>query len=193
MQSANYHHIIKVHDRYFTLYIDRETIHARLTEMARNIDADYAGLNPKFLVVLNGSFIFAADLLRLLRLDADLSFIKLSSYAGTTTTGHVSMQLGINEPLKDRHVIVVEDIIDTGLTLHSFVPILWEQEPASVKVVSLLVKPTALRCDVRADYHGFDIPEHFVVGYGLDYDGRGRNLEDIFRVVPDGFDLPDAV
>lgn len=170
---------IQIHDKIFVPYISSATIAARVKEVAAEINTAYAGLNPLIIGILNGSFIFAADLFRQLTIESEISFIKLASYKGTSTTGQVVTAIGLEETLAGRHVIVLEDIIDTGKTLSSFLPEIRLRQPASLAIATFLCKPDALKFDVKADYHAFDIPDKFVVGYGLDYDGLGRNLPDL--------------
>jgi len=173
---------LKIHDLHFRPFLSAEQIKARVQELGRQLAEDYAGRQPLFIVVLNGAFIFAADLAKHCPIEADFTFIRLSSYQGTTSTGTVRKVTGLNAPLGKRHVILIEDIIDTGRTLHSFLPELRQQNPASVAVVTLLSKPDARRVPFKADYTGFDIPDKFVVGYGLDYNERGRNLPAIYQL-----------
>lgn len=173
---------IKVHDKTFVPYLSASTIAEKIIELATQISADYAGKRPLFLAVLNGSFLFAADLFRNLSIEAEISFIKLASYKGTTSTGNVITAIGLEESLHERHVILLEDIIDTGKTLHGFLPQLQHQGTASIRIAALLTKPDALKYPVHADYTGFEIPDKFVVGYGLDYDGLGRNIPEIYQL-----------
>lgn len=173
---------ITVHDKTFVPYITSAVIAEKVKELARSISKDYEGRKPLFIAVLNGSFLFAADLFRNLSIEAEISFIKLASYKGTTSSGHVITAIGLEESIFERDVILLEDIIDTGKTLHDFMPQLLRQNPASVKITALLTKPEALLHPVRADYVGFEIPNKFVVGYGLDYDGLGRNIPEIYQV-----------
>lgn len=174
---------VTVHDKEFEVYLDRDTIWSRVQTIGRQLDIDYKGLNPLFIGVLNGAFIFAADLFRVLNIEAEISFVKLTSYEGTSSTGAVVSAIGLKEDVKDRHVIIVEDIVDTGKTLSEFLPQVLAQSPASLKIASFLTKPEALKHDVKADYVGFEIPNKFVVGYGLDYNGQGRNLTDLYQLV----------
>jgi len=173
---------IQVHDKTFVSYISAAAIAEKIKEMAAQIDNDYKGKRPLFIAVLNGSFIFASDLFRQLHIDAEISFIKLASYKGTTSTGNVITAIGLEESLHQRHVILLEDIIDTGKTLHEFLPQLQHQGPASIEVAALLTKPDALKFPVHPKYSGFEIPNKFVVGYGLDYDGLGRNIPEIYQL-----------
>ena len=171
---------MQVHDKIFVPFISKEEIQQRVYALGELISADYEGKKPLILGILNGSFIFAADLFRALTIDAEISFIKLASYKGTSTTGHVVTAIGLEEDLHGRHIIIVEDIIDTGKTLSSFLPEIHHRQPASVKIATFLTKPSALQYDVKADYSCFEIENKFVVGYGLDYDGLGRNIPDLY-------------
>jgi hypoxanthine phosphoribosyltransferase len=175
--------LVTVHDKVFKPFINRETIEKRVGELGKQIDADYEGKRPLFLAILNGSFVFAADLFRHITVDAEISFIKLASYKGTTSTGNVVTAIGMEETLHQRHVILLEDIIDTGKTLSSFIPDIISRQPASLKIATFLTKPSALKYDVKADYIGFEVPDKFVLGYGLDYDGLGRNLPELYELV----------
>jgi hypoxanthine phosphoribosyltransferase len=171
--------MLQVHDKSFVPFLEESRIAARVAELGAAISADYKGKKPLLLGILNGSFIFAADLFRKLDIEAEICFVKLSSYAGTTSSGTVTTVIGLTEDLTNRHVIVVEDIIDTGRTLSQFIPELEKLDTASVKLVTLLSKPDARKVTLEADYTGFEIPDKFVVGYGLDYDELGRNLPEI--------------
>ncbi|MNU26820.1 MULTISPECIES: hypoxanthine phosphoribosyltransferase [Edaphocola] len=173
---------ITVHDKQFVPYISAAEIDAACAQIAAQISADYAGKKPLFIAILNGSFLFAADLFRKLNIEAEISFIKLASYKGTTSTGKVITAIGLDERLKDRHIILLEDILDTGRTLFNFMPELQQQGPASLKIATLLTKPSARQFDIQPDYLGFEIPDKFVVGYGLDYDGLGRNIPSIYQL-----------
>lgn len=173
---------VQVHDKVFETFIENDAIQKRVAELSVEINKDYEGLNPLFLGILNGSFIFAADLFRNLTIPSEISFIKLASYKGTTSTGNVTTAIGLEENLTDRHIVILEDIVDTGKTLYSFIPQLLQQQPASVKIACFLSKPAARQYDVKAEYIGFEIPDNFVVGYGLDYDGYGRNLPDLYTL-----------
>jgi len=171
---------IQIHDKIFVPYISKERIQQRVKELAREINAAYADKNPLMIGILNGAFIFAADLFRELSIEAEISFIKLVSYKGTSSTGNIITAIGMEEDLHGRHVIIVEDIIDTGKTLSSFLPEISHRQPASVKIATFLTKPAAFMYDVKADYSAFEIENKFVVGYGLDYDKLGRNLADLY-------------
>lgn len=174
---------IQVHDKIFKPFISEATIQERVAQIAATIDRDYDGLQPLFLAILNGSFIFAADLFKKIKTDAEISFIKLVSYKGTTSSGNVVNAIGLEENLNGRHVVLLEDIIDTGKTIHSFLPEILQRQPASLKIATFLTKPDALKYPVEADYVGFEIPNNFVLGYGLDYDGLGRNLPELYTLV----------
>lgn len=171
---------VLLHDKYFQPYIAATDIQQRIKELAAEIDSDYAGLDPLFIGILNGSFVFAADLFRALTIKAEISFIKLASYQGTSSTGNVITAIGLEDNLHNRHIIILEDIVDTGKTLYSFLPVLQQQQPASIRVATLLSKPEARQYEVPLSYTGFEIPDRFVVGYGLDYDKLGRNLPELY-------------
>ncbi|MBP9186017.1 MAG: hypoxanthine phosphoribosyltransferase [Bacteroidia bacterium] len=172
--------IIKIHQRNFEPFITEKQINERLTAIAYQICAEYEGENPLFLAVLNGAFILAADLFRKITIQSEISFAKISSYQGTSTTNKISELIGFNEQIEGRNVIIIEDIIDTGLSMQYVLNQLQQKNPASVKVLTLLFKPKALLFDIIPDYVGFEIEPKFVLGYGLDYDGLGRNLPDIY-------------
>jgi len=174
--------ILRIHDKTFKPYLSAESIQEKVEELAAGLSRDYAGKNPVFIAILNGAFIFAADLFKALDFDAEISFIKLASYKGTKSTGQVITSIGMDIELFNRHVVILEDIVDTGKTLHEFLPQLWHQHPASLKVVALLHKPEAMAFPLKVDYAGFEIPNKFVVGYGLDYNGLGRNHPAIYQL-----------
>lgn len=175
--------IIKVHDKSFETYLSEETIQQRIKELAEGINKDYAGKRPLFIAILNGSFMFASDLFKHLTIEAELCFIKLASYKGMKSSGKVVTSIGLEEDLFGKDVIIVEDIVDTGKTLHNFLPKLEHQQPKSLKIVTLLHKSEATEYTLTLNYIGFVIPNKFVVGYGLDYDGLGRNLKEIYQLV----------
>lgn len=174
---------IKVNDKTFEISIPEAEIKQKVKAVAEQISRDMEGKNPLLLGVLNGAFIFAADLMRDLTIPCEISFVKLASYQGTTSTGKVTEVLGINEDLTDRHVIIVEDIVDTGLTMKRMVETLGTRNPASISVCALLVKPDKLQVELDLKYVAMRIPNEFIVGYGLDYDQQGRGLKDIYTVV----------
>ena len=174
--------IVEAHGLKFKPMISEEAIKKRVEEIASQIAEEYSEKCPLLLGVLNGAFVFAADLIRAMNIDCDNSFIKLASYRRVESTGQVSTVTGLEEDVKNRGVIIVEDIIDSGKTLSSFIPGLKAQQPASVKLVALLVKPDAIKYPIQIDYRGFDIPPAFVIGYGLDYNGLARNLKGIYQL-----------
>ena len=174
---------VEIHGKSFVHYISAEQIHDRVLALGQQISTDYEGKKPLFLGVLNGAFMFAADLLRACTLDAEIVFVKLSSYEGMQSLGKLITVIGVDESVvRGRDVIIVEDILDTGKTLSDFTHTLRAFEPASIAIATFLQKPDALQHDVVADYIGFEIPDKFVIGYGLDYDGLGRNLGDLFQL-----------
>jgi hypoxanthine phosphoribosyltransferase len=175
--------IIRVHDKQFEPYLDAATINSRIKALAAQLSKDYAGKKPLFIAILNGSFMFASDLFKELSMDAEICFIKLASYKGTKSTGQVITAIGMDMDIFSREVVIVEDIVDTGKTLSEFLPQLEHQQPASLKIVALLHKPEATVFPIQIDYLGFTIPNKFVVGYGLDYDGLGRNIREIYKLV----------
>ncbi len=173
---------ITVHDKTFTSFITAEQIQKRVAELGAAIDRDYAGKKPLLIGVLNGSVIFMADLLRHIKSACEIGFIRVSSYHGTESSGKVKNIMGINDDIKGRDVIIVEDIVDTGDTAVYLIDEINKKGPASIRFATVLFKPSALRHPVKPDYIGFEIPPAFVVGYGLDYDGLGRNLADIYQL-----------
>jgi hypoxanthine phosphoribosyltransferase len=174
---------IQVFDKTFEPYITSAQIDEQIKNLAAKINVDYKDKRPLFIAILNGSFMFASDLFKELTIEAEICFIKLASYKGTKSTGNVITSIGLDIPLTDRHVIIVEDIVDTGKTLHEFLPQLINQQPATLKIAALLHKPEALQFKLDIDYLGFEVPNKFLLGYGLDYDGLGRNLKEIYRLV----------
>jgi hypoxanthine phosphoribosyltransferase len=175
--------IYQVHDKQFKPYISEEEIGTCVKRLAAEIDRDYRNKQPLFIAILSGSFMFASDLFKHISIPAEICFIKLASYKGTRSTGNVITSIGLDVELHERDVVIIEDIIDTGRTLHSFLPQLEHQQPKSLKICALLHKPESMVYKVNIDYLGFTIPEKFVVGYGLDYDGLGRNLPSIYQLV----------
>lgn len=174
--------VITVNDKKFKPYISSEDIHKRIKALATEMNRDYEGKRPIFIAILNGSFMFASDLFKEINIDAEICFIKLASYKGTRSTGNVITSIGLDEPLKDRHVVIIEDIVDTGNTLNKFLPQLYIQQPASLKIAALLHKPEALEHPIVIDYLGFSVPDKFLLGFGLDFDGLGRNLAEIYQL-----------
>jgi len=174
---------IKVNDKEFELFISSEKIQNSIQMMAEKINADAADKKPLFIVILNGAFVFAADLIKNITIPCEVTFIKLSSYSGTQSTHVVREMIGLDVSLSNRYVIVVEDIIDTGITMEYITNQLKKLDAREVKVATLLLKPHALKREVTIDYAGLEIPNDFIVGYGLDYDGFGRNYPDIYKIV----------
>lgn len=171
---------IKILDKTFRTFIPKEEIQQRVKAVAEKLNKDMDGKNPLLLAVLNGSFIFAADLMRNITIPCEISFVKLASYQGTTSTGKIKEVIGLNEDLTDRTVVIVEDIIDTGSTMRQMIESLGTRNPKSVHICSLLVKPGKLQVPLNIEYAAMEIPNDFIVGYGLDYDQQGRQLEDIY-------------
>jgi hypoxanthine phosphoribosyltransferase len=174
--------VITVHDKSFVPYLPETLILEKVKELAAELDKDYAGKKPLFIAILNGSFMFTADLFKYLTIEAEICFIKLASYKGTKSTGQVVTAIGLDTDINDRHVVILEDIIDTGKTMNEFLPQLRNQQPASLKVAVLLHKPDATVFPVNIDYCCFSIPNKFVLGYGLDYDGLGRNIRELYQL-----------
>jgi hypoxanthine phosphoribosyltransferase len=173
---------IKVVDKEFIPYLSENEIQEKISALAIQLNKDYAGKKPIFLSILNGSFLFTADLFKQITIEAEVCFIKLASYKGMTSSGNVITAIGLEANVTGRHIIIVEDIIDTGKTLHHYLPQLASSSPASVKIAVLLNKKEARQYEVKVDYTCFEIPNKFVVGYGLDYDGLGRNSKEIFQL-----------
>lgn len=178
----NNENIVEIGDLKFIKYIDEITIQNKVIEIADTIREDFHDKNPMFLVVMNGAFIFAADLIRKLDFPCELNFIRIKSYEGTESSGQIDIFMPPGIEIKERHIIIVEDIIDTGNTMAAFIPKLEKMEPLSIHLSSFLVKPEALKHEIETHYPGFVIPNKFVVGYGLDYDGLGRNFKDIYQL-----------
>ncbi len=175
--------LIRVHDKLFESYLTQEDIQSRISFIAEQLNQDYSGKKPLFIAILNGSFIFASDLFKKIKIEAEICFIKLASYKGAKSTGTVITAIGLDTEIYGREVVIIEDIVDTGKTLHEFLPQLVHQQPSSLKIAALLHKAEATVYPVPIDYLGFTIPDKFVVGYGLDYDGLGRNIPEIFKLV----------
>ncbi len=176
---------IQVLDKKFRISIPEAEILKRIDAVAAQINHDMAGKNPIFLAVLNGAFIFAADLIRRITIPCEISFVKLASYQGTTSTGKVTEVIGINEDLSGRTVIIVEDIVETGITIRQMMESLGTRNPESVHVCTLLLKPEKLTIDIDLEYVVMRIPNDFILGYGLDYNQQGRGLKDIYTLVPE--------
>jgi hypoxanthine phosphoribosyltransferase len=173
---------ITLFDKTFEPYLTEDDIQGEIKKLAAELNMYYGDKKPLFIAILNGSFMFAADLFKQLTIEAEICFIKLASYKGTKSTGHVITAIGLDTDITNRHIVILEDIIDTGKTLHEFLPQVHNQQPASLKVAVLLHKPEATKFEVPIDYCCFSIPNRFVLGYGLDYDGYGRNLKQIYQL-----------
>ena len=176
---------VKIKDKSFRVSIPESEILERVKAVADKINKDMAGRNPLLLAVLNDSFVFAADLMRMLTIPCEISFVKLASYQGTTSTGKVKEVIGINEDLAGRTVIIVEDIVETGLTIKRMTESLGMRNPESIHICTLLLKPACLKVPLNIEYAAMEIPNDFILGYGLDYDQQGRNLRDIYTVMED--------
>jgi len=174
---------VKIKDKEFSLSIKADEINNIVSKLAKKINKDYENKNPIFLVILNGSFMFASDLFKKLDIQCEISFLKVASYQGTNTTGKVNTILGLTENIEGRSVVIIEDIVDTGNTIYELIKILTPQNPAEIKICTLLFKPNAYKREIKLDYVGIEIPNDFIVGYGLDYDGFGRNLGDIYKII----------
>jgi len=174
---------IQIKDKKFRPSITEAEILRQVKVVADRINHDFKDKNPLFLAVLNGAFVFAADLMREITIPCEISFVKLASYQGTTSTGTIREVIGINEDLTGRDVIIVEDIVDTGLTIKRMMESLGTRNPKSVHVCTLLLKPEKLQEDIDIEYVAFRIPNEFILGYGLDYDQQARNLRDIYTIV----------
>lgn len=174
---------VKIKDKTFRTFIPESEIQNKVKAVAERINKDLDGKNPLFLAVLNGSFIFAADLMRYITIPCEISFVKLASYQGTASSGAVRELIGVNQNLKGRTVVILEDIVDTGNTMKQMLASLEKEEPESLHICTLLVKPGKLQVPLNIEYPAMEIPNDFIVGYGLDYDQQGRNLRDIYTIV----------
>lgn len=175
---------ICVYDKDFEIFLDADTIQKRIRWLGTQLNIDYANKCPLIIGILNGSFLFMADLVKEFSGDCEIAFMRLKSYEGTTTTGNIKEILGLPENLKDRHIILIEDIVDTGLTIQHVLATVKAQKPSTVSVCSLLLKPASLQTKIsELTYVGFEIPNDFVVGYGLDYNGLGRNINGIYKAI----------
>ena len=175
--------VVKIKDKTFKTFIPEQEILTHVKAVADKINTDMAGKKPLLLAVLNGSFMFAADLMRYITIPCEISFVKLASYEGTTSTGKVKEVIGLNEDICGREVIIVEDIVDTGKTMERMMDTLGTRNPASLHICTLLLKPDKLKIPLNIEYAAMEIPNDFIVGYGLDYDQEGRNLRDIYTLV----------
>ena len=175
---------IEIDEKIFDLMLEYDQIKKRIRLLGIQINVDYENRIPVFIGVLNGSFTFLADLVKEITISSEVTFVKVSSYEGVKSTGKIKKEIGLQMSLKDRDVIIVEDIVDTGETLRYLLDMIYKDKPASVNVCTLLLKPKSLKSKIdEICYVGFEIPDEFMVGYGLDYNGLGRNLKDIFRAV----------
>ncbi len=173
---------ITIRDKEFVSYLTEDQIQQRVKALAKELTADYKDKNPLFIGVLNGSFMFVADLMKALSIECEVAFIRLSSYTGMESSGSVKQVLGLQDNVFGRHIILLEDIVDSGLTMEQTLVFFEDRGPKSIEIATLLLKPESLEKELRLKYVGFEIPEKFVVGYGLDYDGHGRNLKDIYQL-----------
>lgn len=174
---------VRIHDKNFRVMVSSQKIQKGISEVAKKINLELKGKTPLFICVLNGAFIFASDLLKKINIKCEISFVKLASYHGTTSSGEVKTLIGLDENVKNRTVVILEDIVDTGLTLETIVKQLRVFEPKEIKIATLLLKPDAYKKNIPIDYAALEVPNNFLVGFGLDYDGLGRNLEDIYVLV----------
>ena len=174
---------IRIKDKTFAVSIKEEDILKEVERVADAINRDLAGKNPLFLRVLNGSFMFASDLMKRISIPCEISFVKLASYQGVSSTGVIKEVIGLNEDISGRTVVIVEDIVDTGLTMQRLLETLGTRNPAEIHIATLLVKPDKLQVELDIEYAAMQIPNDFIVGYGLDYDGFGRNYKDIYTLV----------
>jgi hypoxanthine phosphoribosyltransferase len=175
--------VLRVNDLDFRQFLSDQDIQNRIKQIAAQINQDLKNESPLFLGILNGSFMFAADLMKEVSIKSEITFVKLSSYSGLQSTGDVRTRIGLETPVKGRVVVIVEDIIDTGKTVFELLEILKKEKPERIIIATLLLKPDALQYDLDIDYIGFKVPNNFLVGYGLDYDGLGRNLRDIYMKI----------
>lgn len=175
---------VRLHDEEFDLYIPEAQVNAAIDSLAGELRVKYGGKRPLFIGVLNGAFFFAAELVKRLDIECEITFVKVASYRGTRSTGQVSDLIGLNERIEGRHVVVLEDIVDTGTTVRYILDALNEHHPASVSVAALLFKPEAYKQDIPIEHVAVRIPDAFVVGSGLDHDGLGRNLPGIYKIIP---------
>jgi len=173
---------MKVHDLEFEPFIDAATIQSRVKELAESLNKEFADKQPLFLAILNGSYIFAADLTRAFKFPCEILFVRISSYKGLESSGVVDIEDGNLGNIEGRDIVIIEDIVDSGRTMHHYIPYLKAKNPNSIYLVSLLFKKESLAFDVKVDAFGFEIPPDFVVGYGLDYNGQGRNLNGLYKL-----------
>ena len=171
---------VKLHDKTFGPYLSEDEIQSKIRAIARQLSTDYNGRKPLFIAVLNGSFMFAADLMKEVSIQSEITFVKLASYNGLQSSGDVKTRIGLEKSVRGRTVVIVEDIIDSGNTMIEMLDVLKKENPSRIIIATLLLKPDALQHPIEIDYVGFKVPNDFLVGYGLDYDGLGRNLKNIY-------------
>lgn len=174
--------LIQILDKTFEVFIDKDELQREIESLAKDLNAKYKGKDVVFLAVLNGAFMFASDLMKMIDLDCEISFIKMSSYHGTSSTGTVEELIGLNTEVTDKEVVIIEDIVDTGITIDKIVTLLNDYKPASISTCTLLYKPDSFQGVNKPEFVGFTIPNAFVVGYGLDYNQHGRNLNAIYQI-----------
>lgn len=174
--------MLQIHDKTFEIFIRAEEIQKEVQSIADMINQEYQGKEVVFIAILNGAFMFTADLMKRVTLPCEISFVKVSSYQGMNSSGRVDEVIGLNTPIKNKHVIILEDIVDTGITMDKVMTLLSAEHPASIKITTLLYKPEAFKGKHKPDFVGFSIPNSFVVGYGLDYNEHGRNTEHIYQL-----------
>ena len=175
--------VIAINDKQFELLIEQEVIENEIKRVAQRINTDLRDKSPLFIAVLNGSFMFAGELMKQVNILSEITFVRLASYHGTSSTDDVKTVLGLNESIEGRTVVIIEDIVDSGNTMVALLEELEKMEPEEIKIATLLFKPAAMKHKLNLDYVALEIPSDFIVGYGLDYDGYGRNLRDIYKVV----------
>lgn len=177
--------MIQVNDKSFEVFINEAEISKEISSLADKINNEYQGKEVIFIAILNGAFMFASDLIKLITISCEISFVKVSSYNGTSSKGRVDELIGLNAKIEGKHVIILEDIVDSGITIDKIKTLMITEDPASVKVCTLLYKPMAFLGKKEPDYIGFSIPNKFVVGFGLDYNEKGRNLREIYQLKED--------
>ncbi len=173
---------VRILDKDFELFIDANTIQESIKRLAVDMNKELEGKDPVFIAILNGSFMFAGDLMKHVTIPCEITFVRIASYQGMSSTNDIREVLGLKEDIKDRTIVIVEDIVDTGNTIEALINQFKKHEPKEIKIATLLFKPKALVRDVKPDYVAIEIPNDFIVGYGLDYDGFGRNLQDIYKI-----------
>jgi len=174
--------VVKVHDKKFRKIISSNKVQKAIDIIAKKLNKDFKGQKPIFISVLNGSFLFTADLIKKVNIECEISFIKMSSYSGTQSTGNMNTLIGLKEDLKGRNVVVLEEMVDSGNTIEKVIAELKKHKPKSLRIATLFFKPEAYKKNIKLDYIGMDVPNKFLVGYGLDYDSLGRNLQDIYML-----------